>query len=80
MLQIAGTFSPTVIKFGSNCVLWKTSLENVTKKNMNLLSLIDDFHFGFLSFNFQAAKLDPYYSPSFLYLGHYYLKVLKDMR
>ncbi|KAK2552919.1 Tetratricopeptide repeat protein 37 [Acropora cervicornis] len=28
----------------------------------------------------KAAKLDPYYSPSFLYLGHYYLKVLKDMR
>ncbi|XP_044163899.1 tetratricopeptide repeat protein 37-like [Acropora millepora] len=27
----------------------------------------------------KAAKLDPYYSPSFLYLGHYYLKVLKDM-
>jgi len=27
----------------------------------------------------KAAKLDPYYSPSFLYLGHYYLKVLKDV-
>ncbi|KAL9987357.1 hypothetical protein ACROYT_G001647 [Oculina patagonica] len=27
----------------------------------------------------KAAKLDPYFSPSFLYLGHYYLKVLKDV-
>ncbi|XP_020629532.1 tetratricopeptide repeat protein 37-like isoform X2 [Orbicella faveolata] len=27
----------------------------------------------------KAAKLDPYYSPSFLYLGHYHLKVLKDV-
>ncbi|CAH3018534.1 unnamed protein product [Porites evermanni] len=27
----------------------------------------------------KAAKLDPYHSPSFLYLGHYYLKVLKDI-
>lgn len=33
-----------------------------------------------LFFCFQAAKLDPYYSPSFLYLGHYHLKVLKDVR
>lgn len=47
---------------------------------MNALSLIDDHLLLFLSFNFQAAKLDPYYSPSFLYLGHYYLKVLKDVR
>ncbi|XP_068693840.1 tetratricopeptide repeat protein 37-like isoform X1 [Montipora foliosa] len=27
----------------------------------------------------KAAKLDPNYCPSFLYLGHYYLKVLKDV-
>lgn len=50
------------------------------QKKINVFSLIDDPLLLFVSFNFQAAKLDPYYSPSFLYLGHYYLKVLKDMR
>ena len=31
-------------------------------------------------FLFKAAKLDPYYSTSFLYLGHYHYQVLKDVR
>ena len=32
MLQIAGTFFPTVVKFCSNYERWKKSFENVKKK------------------------------------------------
>ncbi len=34
--------------------------------------------FIFFGFVLQATKLDPYYAPNFVYLGHYYAKFLSD--
>lgn len=41
----------------------------------------EDFQnfFSTLTLHFQAAKLDPYCSTTFMYLGHYYSSVANDL-